>query len=389
MGEPPAGIDSKIDGNDRYRRMYYDEAPEGHRRVRLGHAVAASACVPGLFEPIVFENLYPNRAVRLVDGGVCDNQGVGGLLEQDCNVILISDGSGQMGSQDQPSKGLLGVPLRSMDIVQARIRAAQFQDLSARKRSALLRGFMFVHLKGDLDVYPVDWVDCQDPFDASDDARPISRRGPLTGYGIAKSVQQQLSAVRTDLDSFSDIEAYTLMTSGYRMTEQAFRQNCVEGFDESSEPPPWKFLEVEDGMRYPGRPYRHVEKLLGVSGSKAFKIWMLSTPLKILAVVLGVAAAALLVYAFIRYRHLPLVQTITLGTIGVALLLYLLTQVATMVLGKNVMMVIKLRSTIIRIAVGVGMALLGFLAARLHLHVFDKMFLNRGSLDNYKKQAQP
>ena len=387
MGEPPAGIDSKIDGNDRYRRMYYWEAPEGHRSVRLGHAVAASACVPGLFEPIVFENLFPNRAVRLVDGGVCDNQGVGGLLEQDCNVILISDGSGQMGTQDQPSKGLLGVPLRSMDIVQARIRAAQFQDLSARKRSSLLRGFMFVHLKGDLDVDPVDWVDCQDPFDASDDARPISRRGPLTGYGIAKSIQQQLAAVRTDLDSFSDVEAYTLMTSGYRMTEQAFRARCVEGFPE---PPPekWKFLEVEDGMRYPGDPYRHVQKLLGVSGSKAFKIWMLLTPLKILAAVLGLLFAALVVYAFINWRHVPLVQTITLGAIGIAVLMYLLTQVATMILGKNVMMVIKLRSTLIRVAVGIGMALLGFLAARLHLHVFDTLFLKHGSLANYKKQAE-
>jgi hypothetical protein len=274
-----------------------------------------------------------------------------------------------------------------MDIVQARIRAAQFQDLSARKRSSLLRGFMFVHLKGDLDVDPVDWVDCQDPFDASDDARPISRRGPLTGYGIAKSIQQQLAAVRTDLDSFSDVEAYTLMTSGYRMTEQAFRARCVEGFPE---PPPenWKFLEVEDGMRYPGDPYRHVQKLLGVSGSKAFKIWMLLTPLKILAAVLGLLFAALVVYAFINWRHVPLVQTITLGAIGIAILMYLLTQVATMVFGKNVMMVIKLRSTLIRVAAGIGMALLGFLAARLHLHVFDTLFLKHGSLENYKKQAE-
>ncbi|MCA1632153.1 MAG: patatin-like phospholipase family protein [Acidobacteria bacterium] len=388
MGEPPAGIDSKIDGNDRYRRMYYWEAPEGHRKVRLGHAVAASACVPGLFEPIVLDGLFPERTVRLVDGGVCDNQGVGGLVEQDCNVILISDGSGQMGSQNEPSRGLLGVPLRSMDIVQARVRASQYQDLNARKRSSLLRGFMFVHLKGDLDVDPIDWVDCQDPFDASDDARPVSRRGPLTGYGIAKSVQQQLAAVRTDLDSFSDVEAYTLMTSAYRITEQAFRLKCVEGFPEPKSPLAWKFLEVEDAMRYPGKRYRHVQKLLGVSGSKAFKIWMLSTPLKILAAVLALAAAAFIVYAFIRWRHEPIVQTITLGAVGIAVLTYLLTQVITMVVGKNAMKVIKLRQTLIRIAVGMGTALLGWLAARLHLHVFDRMFLSRGSLKNFKKQEE-
>ena len=385
MGEPPAGIDSSIDGNDRYRRLYYWEAPDEHKQVRLGHAVAASACVPGLFEPIVLEGLYPDRTVRLVDGGVCDNQGVGGLLEQDCNVVLISDGSGQMGSLNDPSRGLLGVPLRSMSIVQARVRAAQFDELSARKRSALLRGFMFVHLKGDLDVDPIDWVDCQDPFDASDDSRPVYRRGPLTSYGIAKSIQGQLAAVRTDLDSFSDVEAYALMTSGYRMTEVAFRQKCVEGFREPAQPVPWKFLAVEGGMRTPGKRYRHVQKLLSVSDSLAFKVWMLSTPLKVLAAVLGLAAVALVVFAFFFWRDNTVLKSITVGAVGVMLLTFILTQAATLVVGKNAMRVIKWRGTLVRIAIGIGMAVLGWLAARLHLHVFDRMFLSRGSLEAYQR----
>jgi len=385
MGEPPAGIDSSIDGNDRYRRMYYWEAPDEHKRVRLGYAVAASACVPGLFDPIVFERLYPERTVRLVDGGVCDNQGVGGLLEQDCNVILISDGSGQMGSLNDPGNGLLGVPLRSTSIVQSRVRAAQFDELSARKRATLLRGFMFVHLKEDLDVDPVDWVDCQDPFDASDDSRPIYRRGPLTSYGIAKDIQGQLAAVRTDLDSFSDVEAYALMTSGYRMTEGAFRQKCVEGFGEPARPGPWKFLAVEGGMRTPGRRYRHVHKLLGVSDKLAFKVWMLSSPLKILAAVLGLLLAALVVFAFVYWRYSPVVKTVTVGAVGLALLFFILSQAATMVVGKNAMRVIKWRNTLIRAAICVGMAALGWLAARLHLHVFDRMFLKRGSLEAYQR----
>src|SRR5699024_364451 len=93
MGEPPAGIDSRIDCNDRYRRMYYKDAPKAHRNVRLGHAVAASACVQGVFEPLALDGLYKDRVVRLVDGGTCDNQGIGGLLQEDCNVLLVSDGS--------------------------------------------------------------------------------------------------------------------------------------------------------------------------------------------------------------------------------------------------------------------------------------------------------
>lgn len=48
MGEPPAGINSEIDANYHLRRLYYAEAPaayRGKRRVRVGDAVGASACV--------------------------------------------------------------------------------------------------------------------------------------------------------------------------------------------------------------------------------------------------------------------------------------------------------------------------------------------------------
>jgi hypothetical protein len=47
--------------------MYYDEAPDDDKNVRLGVAVAASACVPGLFAPVVFDALYEGLTLRLVD----------------------------------------------------------------------------------------------------------------------------------------------------------------------------------------------------------------------------------------------------------------------------------------------------------------------------------
>ena len=63
-----------------------------HQQVPIGQAVVASACVPGLFKPIRLDGLYERRErgkaaapliVRQVDGGVHDNQGIAGLLEQD------------------------------------------------------------------------------------------------------------------------------------------------------------------------------------------------------------------------------------------------------------------------------------------------------------------
>src|SRR5262249_29406868 len=72
MGEPPSSIDTEIDGHYRLRRLYYGQAPERLRNVRLGHAVAASACVPGISDPLNLPGLYPGTTVSLVDGGVHD-----------------------------------------------------------------------------------------------------------------------------------------------------------------------------------------------------------------------------------------------------------------------------------------------------------------------------
>src|SRR5215831_15435806 len=61
MGEPPVDINTEIDANYRLRRMYYSEAPQGHQRIRLGYAVGASACVPGIFEPLSLLDLYERK----------------------------------------------------------------------------------------------------------------------------------------------------------------------------------------------------------------------------------------------------------------------------------------------------------------------------------------
>src|SRR5205823_11382433 len=138
MGEPPGNINTEIDTNDRLRRMYYREAPVRYQTFRLGYAVAASACVPGLFDPIALPGLYPGMTVRLIDGGVHDNQGVASLLEQDCSVLLVSDATGQMESEKNPSKSLFGVPLRSTSILMARVRDIAHRELVVRRLSGQL-----------------------------------------------------------------------------------------------------------------------------------------------------------------------------------------------------------------------------------------------------------
>lgn len=416
MGEAPAGIDSNIDGNDRLRRMYYSEAPEGHKRIRLGQAVGASAAVPGVFEPLTMDNLYPDRILRLADGGVCDNQGVATLLEQDCKVVLVSDASGQMESQAASSRQILGVLLRTNDIFQSRIRMAEYQDLSGRRRSNLLRGFMFVHLKGDLDVDPVDWIDCLDPYDASDEGyRPLWRRDKYTRYGIAKDVQQLLSALRTDLDSFSEAEAYALMTSGYRMTEFQFKEGkCVEEFYEPKQNEPWKFLEIEEFMRGSGKGNEYLKTLLRAGNSLAFKVWRFDPLLKtLLRVVLVLIALGIIVTVYnwwtaplpIAERAADAVQKIaesfrnlTFKQIGNFVVAFVSSTVALMVLAKvlttlfgtfvseNALLLVRWKDTLRRIAIAAFLSTFGWVAAFIHLYIFDKRFLSLSTLKKIKQK---
>lgn len=422
MGEAPAGIDSEIDGNDRLRRMYYPDAPKEYQKVRLGQAVGASACVPGLFEPLSFDHLYPNRIIRLVDGGVCDNQGIASLLEQDCKVLLVSDASGQMESQPATSKGIFGVVLRTNSIFQARIREAEYHDLKGRRRSGLLRGFMFVHLKGDLEVDPIDWINCLDPYDASDDSRPASRRGPLTTYGIAKDMQELLSGIRTDLDSFSEAEAYALMTSAYRMTEYQFKYGkCVEGFASPAQAEPWKFLEIENSMKGAGQSYEYLKKLLKAGNSLAFKVWQIDPVLKYgLRGVLFIIAAAIAAVFYLRWdKPLPgflsnsgtqlvswpankleqlagTLSTITFGQIAFATAAlfsgYLLTRILTSLLGDfladNVLLFVRWKDTLRRIVMAVLLSTIGFVVSVVHLYIFDRRFLRLGTLQVVKQKSE-
>ena len=373
MGEPPVAINTEVDGNYRLRRMYYEDAPSDHKKIRLGHAVAASACVPGLFEPIVLDKLYEDVTVRLVDGGVHDNQGVMGLLEQDCTVIIVSDASGQMETQDDPSRGLIGVPLRSNSILMARVREAEYRELAARRRSSLVRKLVYLHLKKDLEVNPINWLGCKEPSDISDESRPAEGDRSPTSYGIPKDIQERIAGIRTDLDSFSDKEAFALMTSGYRMTEFEFEHQIETHLQDTKTPLDWPFLQVEESMQ-DNEKSQDMRKLLKVAGNTALKIWLLSKPLKIVGMIIALAAVIAFLAASFKWPALPL---ITLGMIGTSLLFFII----GLFVGKTILRIVNFRETLTQIAIGVGMSLLGWGVARLHLHVFDKWYLRAGRMD--------
>ena len=422
MGEAPGAIDSEIDGNDRLRRMYYEQAPEGYKDFSLGRAVGASAAVPAVFEPLTMDNLYPDRIVRLVDGGVTDNQGVASLLEQDCKVVLVSDASGQMESQPASSRGIVGNLRRTNDIFQARIRQIQYQNLKSRRRSNLLRGFMFVHLKGGLEVDPIDWKHTTDPYNRADDIRAKADTPDdvtETPYKIDKDIQKLLSALRTDLDSFSEAEAYALMTSGYRMTEHQFREEkCVDGFVEPPKSEAWKFLEIENCMERESKGYNYMKSLLAAGGNLAFKVWKIDPILKITSRVAAVLFLVGLIAAILFWWSVPLPHAITqpvtsflnslalgfqaltvkrivsyvvtvVGTVvGFMLLLKLLEWAVGTFVAENTVRMVRWKDTVRRIILVSIFSTVGCVLSAVHLVFFDKLFLYRSSLKMVKKKSR-
>ncbi len=199
-------------------------------------------------------------------------------------------------------------------------------------------------------------------------------------------MQKRLAAVRTDLDSFSDAEAYALMASAYRMTAHAFGEGkCVEGYTTPEREEEWDFLSVEPDMKGKGDAFTFLMRLLGVSGSLAFRIWKLNKFLKVLSWVMAVTFVVVTAWLLWTFREKKIVEAITYGAVGLFLLTTALTAIGTALVGKTLMRVIRLRETLIRAGLGLGVGVLGWVAAWLHLSVFDPMFLRLGSADNFKR----
>jgi hypothetical protein len=147
---------------------------------------------------------------------VHDNQGALALLQDDCNVLLVSDASGQLALDAQPGGGHLGPVLRSFSIFQERTRQAGFQRLFDARADGRLAGLACVHLKQDLDAAPLDWTGCDDPGGDADGQPAALVPGDRTRAGIYKPHQALLADIRTDLDVFSDIESAALMAAGHQ-----------------------------------------------------------------------------------------------------------------------------------------------------------------------------
>ena len=197
----------------------------------------------------------------------------------------------------------------------------------------------------------------------------------LTGYGIPKPIQRLLSDIRTDLDSFTDLEAYALMLTGYRQAEAQF--TCLA--DAKNAPRlagTWTFLQVEPLLR-PGPAFEEVQRQLKVGSQAAFKIWRLSWPLQAVAIAAGLAALYGLWWVWMTFPTYEL--SIALGNVR-ELGWYAALLVAGLVV-PQVVALWRYRQTIRRYGVKSIVAAVLALVFKVHLLAFDPRFLMRGRLD--------
>lgn len=298
MGEPPFAISKDFDTKARLRRMYYEEAPNGYQKIKLGQAVAASSCVPLLFEAQHLPNLYPNIELQLVDGGVSDNQGIVSILEQECNDIIVSDGSAQLVEIETKTNGRLMTFYRVDSILQERIREIQLIDLNNRNQTNSILDFKIAHLKKGLNQPSIDWVNCTDP--PRKILTPIyTLANNLLSYNIMKKIQLGISKIRTDLDSFSDKEANAIMLSGYNQTIEIYNLPQVKTKN-------FNFLKIEPEVSNP-KLSNKLEEILDVGKNVFFKIIKFKTHNQFLTgILIGLSLLTISYFVWIKNEFIHL-----------------------------------------------------------------------------------
>ena len=246
MGESPGAIEPGIETEERLRRVYYEATPPPYDQgVPLGQAVAASGGVPGVFQPVQLDGLYPGRSVRLVDGGVRENQGLAGLLEHGRDVFLVSDGSDQIEEQARPASNLASALLRSAYITQKGVRAETYQVARERLLEHQRKRIVYVHMKSGLSRRDVKWSSKA----AAPSSKPPTDR--VTRFGVSERLQRALSRVRTNLDLFTADEMLTVMANGYRLAQVSLQER---GLSTRSTPArPWVFSPRLEDLEQPPR----------------------------------------------------------------------------------------------------------------------------------------
>ncbi|GAA0463987.1 patatin-like phospholipase family protein [Alkalibacillus silvisoli] len=193
----------------------------------IGKAVAASAAVPAFIKPVSIKKSKMN--IQLVDGGMVDNLGTNSLLE-DCNHLIISDGSKYLETKLRPSNYLFSVVIRTQNI------------------------FINAIVRSNLNNVDIDLEHIDMRYGLPRHMIITDQNKNKLNHGVNVSIQHYLSNMRTDLNSFSEIESKSLMLLGYRFALAEFSgMDALKNLHRSKIWPEenWQFISIVDQFNHP------------------------------------------------------------------------------------------------------------------------------------------
>lgn len=380
-----AGEHPSLEGEDEYNKNFllnafrYDQSglPEKYRTIPLSIAVASSAAVPGIFPPLPLTGLYEDVTPKLVDGGVFDNQGISALLYEKCSHLLVSDASGQMDDETRPSSGLLGVLARTNSVLMDRVRDEGFELLDSSRKSRMIQDFVMMHLR---QGFPVDRL--------NPGSKQMRSALQSTNYGIHQEVQLKLSKMRTDLDSFTDVEAYSVMYSGYRIALETVPERWKKQFEgkrtrkrktrtnvNPAANAAWDFetIRSEASSEHPSARYL---RQMTVSSETLFKAYRLIPSLKIIGCLILLMALA--AGGVVLYGTGWLISQLGLSPAFVALLVAFAGALILGLLFRKSWLKKIWEGFVVQYVVTIAIALIGTILAKLHLAWIDPLFLKFG-----------
>lgn len=380
----------EVDRNMRLLRPpSYEDVVKKQQNIELGLAVGASAAVPGLFPPLAISDLYQGIRVALVDGGVHDNQGVQALIDREvaCTHFVVSDASGPLQDEAEPQTGPIAVSARANDAQFDRVREEQLLALMSTHGQRVA----YMHLRKGLTARTVTWN-----LPDGKPAAPESVEQPVpptsAAFGIDEEVQDRLSRIRTDLDSFSDIEAYSLMLDGYNMSRLEFKAlrdtmsaDDVPQAKRVRDAKDWAFLSIAPwaGNRAQKNHSAYLERLQ-VGAHRFFKAFRLSTALAlagIAALALALAGAYILLKEQIHWVLDQPLWTLLLVLAGAVLVRF----APKLWKAFDVLRLLRKPAELVTRFVGMFVvAALGALTVRIHLLTVDRLFLWMGRVERLK-----
>nr|BAL53223.1 patatin [uncultured Gammaproteobacteria bacterium] len=349
----------------------------------LAHAVAASSAVPALLHPLSLSDLYRSHClpvrVQLVDGGVHDNLGISALVDEGCTHFAISDASGQLGFEKEPETSPAFVLARTAAILQERIRQESLNRLvETRGRENVA----FVHLRQGLAVRELAWIGQDDQPAEKDQIIFPAPQCP----DIAPEVQEHLARIRTDLDAFTEVEAYSLMLAGFLLSRRELADRRNLGYPPSqANHLRWPFLAIGRWMKTPSADYLRQLEVGRLQFGKTLLLYPSLLAGSATLVLLGLVALWPVLAKWLSLK-------VSLGAIAAGLGLVALDQLAHKLARGRLAPLVPVLAylplgwypTFRRIVLRAVPPVVGTLFVRAYLRFINPLFLNRGRLANLK-----